>query len=57
MQQGQVDKGRSLLKQAMKKLSGVPEVRYHHAVALFKSGEEKEARQVLGALLEEGPVF
>ena len=57
VQQGQLDKGRHQLKQAMKKLSGVPEVRYHYAVALLKSGEEKEALQMLGKLLEENRSF
>jgi putative PEP-CTERM system TPR-repeat lipoprotein len=57
VQEGQVDKGRRLLKQAVKKLPEVPEVRYHYAVALLKSGEEKEARQMLGKLLEEGRSF
>jgi putative PEP-CTERM system TPR-repeat lipoprotein len=57
VQQGQLDKGRHQLKQAMKKLSGVPEVRYHYAVALLKSGEEKEARLMLGKLLEESRSF
>ena len=57
VQQGQLDEGRRQLKQAMKKLPGVPEVRYHYAVALLKSGEEKQARQMLEKLIEEGRSF
>ena len=52
VQQGQADKGRRILEQVMKDLSEVPEVQYHYAVALLKSGQEKEAQQILGALLK-----
>jgi putative PEP-CTERM system TPR-repeat lipoprotein len=52
VQQGQVDKGLGLLKQAMEKLSEVLEVRYHYAVALLKSGEKTEARKLLNQLLQ-----
>jgi putative PEP-CTERM system TPR-repeat lipoprotein len=57
VQQGQVDKGRGLLKQAMKKLSEVPEVRYHYAVALLKSGEKTEAHKLLNQLLQSESPF
>jgi putative PEP-CTERM system TPR-repeat lipoprotein len=57
VQQGQVDKGRRVLERVMKNLPGVPEVKYHYAVALLKSGEEKEARKILGRLLKDGKSF
>lgn len=49
--------GLELLKQAMVKLSEVPEVRYHYAVALLKTDRETEARQLLAALIESGKPF
>ncbi len=52
VKQGQVDKGRDLLQQAMEELSDVSEVRYHYAVALLKSGEKTEARKRLKQLLQ-----
>ena len=57
VQQGQVGKGRPLLRKALEKLPKVAEVRYHYAVALLKSGEEKEARQMLASVAGRRPVF
>lgn len=57
VQQGQADKGRHLLKQAMEKLPKVAEVRYHYAVALLKSGKTIEARKMLNRLMQEDKSF
>ncbi|MBK8163180.1 MAG: PEP-CTERM system TPR-repeat protein PrsT [Gammaproteobacteria bacterium] len=57
VQQGQVDKGRRLLEQAMKQLSKVPEVEYHYAIALLKSGDGVQARKLLGALIKDNRPF
>jgi len=57
LQQGNVDTGLRLLKQAVEQLSDVAEVRYHYAVALYKSGDRETARQLLEALLDEGKPF
>jgi len=57
VQQGQIEKGRQILERVMKVLSEVPEVQYHYAVALLKSGEETQARQLLGKLLQSGQSF
>lgn len=51
VQQGRVEEGRRILERVMKVLSEVPEVRYHYAVALFKSGEKTEARKIIKQLL------
>ena len=46
-----------MLEQALKALPQVPEVQYHYAVALMRTGEEQEARQMLEQLLETGKQF
>ena len=57
VQQGKVDEGLRILQKVMKSLSGVPEVRYHFAMALMKSGQEIKARKIIKNLLEEGKSF
>jgi len=57
VQNGEVEKGRLILEKAMRALSEVPEVRYHYAVALMKTGEEKKAREIFVNLLKSGVAF
>jgi putative PEP-CTERM system TPR-repeat lipoprotein len=53
----QIDKGRRILEKVIKELPDVPEVRYHYAVALYKSGEKIEAKRLLNKLLQSGQSF
>lgn len=57
VQQGNVKKGLPILKRAMRSLSDVPEVQYHYAVALLKSGDEKDAQIILRKLFEDDQPF
>ena len=57
MQQGEIDKGLKILEKAMVDLSEVPEVRYHYAVALLKSGQEEKARSMLDKLVQSQQQF
>ena len=57
VQQGQVEKGLRILQKVMESLSTVPEVRYHYAVALLKSGEKTEAQKIFNDLLQSGQAF
>jgi len=54
---GQPRKGVDLLAAAMDALPEVPDVRYHYAVALIKSGRDTEGRQRLRKLVDEGAPF
>lgn len=52
VQQGQLKRGLELLQSAVAKPPALPDIRYHLAVALDKSGRSREARQELEQLLE-----
>ena len=57
MQQGQAEQGLRLLDDALNKLPDVAEVRYHYAVALYKTGDKEEAWRELEELLKDGKSF
>jgi putative PEP-CTERM system TPR-repeat lipoprotein len=57
VQDGELDKGRSLIKQALNALPKVAEVRYHYAATLIRSGEKTEGTEMLKSLLNEGVQF
>lgn len=51
VQAGRVGRGLELLRQASTGLPNIPEVSYHHAVALYRAGDKQEARRLLEELL------
>ena len=57
VQQGQLDRGLGLLRDARLRSPDNPEIRYHLAVALNKTGRNAEAREELGAALRSGADF
>lgn len=57
VQQGQVKRGLDLLQSAVSKSPTSPDIRYHLAVALDKSGRSQEARKELERLLESNSDF
>ncbi|MPZ45928.1 MAG: PEP-CTERM system TPR-repeat protein PrsT [Betaproteobacteria bacterium] len=44
---GRPERGRDILRQAIELASAVPDIRYHYAVGLAKTGQRKEARSEL----------
>lgn len=54
---GQTDRALQLLRDARLRAPDNPEIRYHLAVVLAKTGRKGEAREELDAALKHGPVF
>jgi len=57
LHQGQVDRALALLRDAQLRNSTDPEIRYHLAVALAKSGRRTEAREEVARALKTGTSF
>jgi putative PEP-CTERM system TPR-repeat lipoprotein len=57
VEQGQVSRGLDLLRKALAKAPKAPSIRYHHAVALTRTGEKAQARKELEQLLKDSPNF
>lgn len=57
VQQGQLDRGIGVLRDARLRDPANPEIRYHLAAALAQSGREAEARTELAAILKDGARF
>ncbi len=57
VQTGQAGKGLSILKQVIKVMPSVPEVQYHYAAALIKTGHKTEGKQQLIHLLKTTKAF
>jgi cytochrome c-type biogenesis protein CcmH/NrfG len=55
--EGDINEGTQLLRQASEKLPDDAEIRYHYAVALHLSGDQQQARQILEDLLADGKPF
>jgi putative PEP-CTERM system TPR-repeat lipoprotein len=57
VEQGQAQRGVELLRLAAKQAPEVPDIRYHLAVALTKTGANEEARSTLAELVRSGQSF
>lgn len=57
VERGQVAEGLSFLRKAAQQPNADPEIRYHHAAALARAGQSREALDRLTALLAERPEF
>ena len=57
VQNGQIEKGLEMLREASAQAPQISEIHYHLAVALAKNGENEEARRELRDLLDSGAEF
>lgn len=57
VQQGDIKRGLELLRKAREAFPQAPTIRYHHAVALAKTGDGRKAKQELEQLLATIPSF
>jgi putative PEP-CTERM system TPR-repeat lipoprotein len=57
VEQGQVGRGLELLNKALAKAPKNAGIRYHHAVALVRTGDKAQARKELESLLRDAPNF
>jgi Flp pilus assembly protein TadD len=57
VEQGQISRGLSLLRKALAHAPKAASIRYHHAVALTRTGEKAQARKDLEQLLKDSPNF
>jgi tetratricopeptide (TPR) repeat protein len=57
VQHGQLERGRPLLDKAVAVLGNVPEVRYHHAVAVYRAGDREQGKALLQSLLSDQREF
>jgi putative PEP-CTERM system TPR-repeat lipoprotein len=57
VQQGDLKRGLEVLRKAHEAFPQAPAIRYHHAVALAKTGDGRKAKQELEQLLATNPTF
>lgn len=57
VEQGQAQRGLDLLRKAVTKAPKVAPIRYHHALALVRTGDKTQARKELEQLLRDTPKF
>lgn len=57
VEQGQAERGLELLSKAVAKAPTVASIRYHHAVALARTGDKAQAKKELQQLLKDSPKF